>query len=334
MDLKFSWTQEYRRSWEESYSKIKKFVPIQGKEFNPNRKSIIRHLLLCIDTSASIEKQDYVPAVRNVVSNKLPDFVRRFSEENPLSIISFLTCRNTFDKYSRVFEPDTVLNTVGSGHFSFLNCLKSAVEFLAPSSYNREILLITASIGTKDTGSYEEILASIKKYNIKVSIISICGEVSLFKKIATISNGLFCVPHDHNHFEILLNKFTEPLESLEPTSCLVKLGFPRLTSEIALCNCHFKLEKDLYECPVCKAFVCSLPNQCPVCETQLVSPINISKSYYFMYPLKPFDKIEDGSCKKCDSKAEYMCTECKNPFCIDCARFLHEELGFCIYCKK
>lgn len=330
---KFTWTQEFRRSWEENTKTISKIIPTYSKPFSTNRKNIIRHLLVCIDTSSAIEKSDYVPTIRNTLSNCIPNFVLQFKNSNPLSIISFLTCKNTFDKFSREFDSGSLLNSVGNGDFSFLNCLKSAIELIKTSTYNKEVLIITSSIGTKDQGVYEQIFSDIKKLNIKINIISICGEVSIFKKVAELSNGLFLVPIDQFHFEILLSQFTEPMECLERTSCLVKLGFPKITNNSSLCICHLKFENNLYECPVCKAFICKLPFECPVCNTQLVSPLDISKSFYFMYPLKPFILNEDGNCKKCGKKAKSACSECNSHFCEECDRKLHEELGFCIFCN-
>lgn len=333
-DFKFSWTQEFRRSWEDNARLIRKPPPTHIKPFNTNKKNIIRHLLVGIDTSSSIEKSDYVPTIRNTLSNIIPGFASQFKISNPLSILSFLTCRDVFEKYSREFSTKTMLNTVGSGDFSFLNCLKSAIEMIKTSTYNKEVLIITSSIGTKDTGAYEQVFADIKKYNIKINVISICGEVTLFKRISELSNGVFKVPIDCFHFEILLNQFTEPLECLEATSCLVKLGFPQVTSNSGLCTCHLKFETDLYECPVCKTYVCSLPCQCPICDTQLVSPLNISKSYYFIYPLKPFISNEDGKCRKCGKGAKFLCEECQSHLCEECNRFMHEDLGFCIFCDE
>lgn len=332
MDSKFSWTQEYRRSWEETVGDVHKQIQTISKLYNPNRKSIIRHLLLCIDTSSSIEKQDYIPTIRNVLSDILDGFTESFKDANPLSLISFMTCRDIFDKYSHEFNPNYLLGVIGSEDFSFLNCLKSGVEILKNSSYNKEMLILTASIGTKDLESYDQVISDIRKYNIKVNIISICGEVTLFKRISDMSNGRFIVPIDKNHFQIDLMQFIEPLESLESTNYLVKLGFPKLTEHSGLCNCHIRFENSLYECPSCRAFVCILPCQCPVCELQLASPLNISKSQYFTYPLKPFEKAFGGNCIKCKKTAVSRCTGCKNVFCNDCDVFLHNELCFCVYC--
>lgn len=334
MDAKFSWTQEYKRSWEENKVQAKKDISVSFKQFKPNKKSIIRHLLVCVDTSASIENPDYLPTVRSALSTALPNFSKLFKNSNPLSFLSFLTCKDVFEKYSREFDSNTILNTIGAKYFSFLNCLKSATEYLKSSNYNKEILLITASIGTKDSGIYDQIINDLKKIGIKVSIVSVSGEVSLFRRITQITNGSFHVPIDFHHFEIILNSFAVPMESLESTSCLIKLGFPKFIQNPGLCTCHLKFEKNLYECPVCRTYICSLPCQCPICDTQLVSPINISKSYYFMYPLKPFDLNNTNSCRRCNRLSYSKCPDCSSFYCENCYKFISEELNFCIYCPQ
>lgn len=334
MENNFSWTQEFKRTWDGQGQETKKMSYQTAKEFNLNKKSIIRHLLVCIDTSSTIENFDYVPTIRNVVANLLPVFTSKFRMSNPLSIISFLTCNKAFDKYSSEFDSTKLLNTIGKDHFSLQNCLKSAIEYLKCSNYNREILILTASIGSKDQESYDTIFAELKKFGIRVSFLNISGEVTLFKKISSITNGKYLVPLDQHHFEILLNSFSEPIESQDSTSCLVKLGFPKYASESGICSCHLRYNKNPYECPVCKTFICSLPTQCPICETQLVSPINISKSLYFMYPLSPFNENCSGKCRFCMKNSVSECPDCKSLFCISCTEYLHSFLNFCIYCKK
>lgn len=329
--FQFSWTQEFKKSWEMASKVLPTHAPPHRSSSN-NKKNIIRHLLLCIDTSASIEKTDYIPTVRNTLSIALLPFITKFRSTNPLSIISFLTCRDVFEKYSAEFHPAALLNAIGRECFSLLNTLRSAVEILKTSTYNREILLLTASIGTRDSGEYEQILADIKKYNIKVNIISICGEVTLFKRITMLSNGIFAVPQDNFHLDIILDQFTEPLECLESTSSLVKFGFPPLVKKSAVCMCHLRLENSVYECPLCKAYVCTLPCGCPVCSMQLVSAVNISKSLYFMYPMKPFISVETGKCKKCYKEARMVCEDCKSHVCSECEKIMRDELGFCVFC--
>lgn len=332
MGDKFTWTQEYKKSWDEDQEEAKVASFSVSNRYNPNRKNIIRHFHLAIDTSVSIEKSDYLPTIRNQLTRLIPPFTTHFNDMNPLSILSFMTCSNTFQKYSKVFDISNMLNVIGANDFSFLNCLRAAVEILRDSNCTRECLLVTASIGTKDSTSLEEICREIKKNSVKINIISICGEVTIFKKICEISNGRFLVPLDINHFEIILNDFAFPLESTETTNTLIKFGFPNTVEKPSLCSCHLAFHTCLYECPVCKTFVCSLPVQCPICATRLISPLHISKSYHYMYPLKPFIECK-GVCRCCSKEGSSKCPDCSNVYCIRCSNFLHHDLNFCLYCS-
>lgn len=333
MNNRFSWTQEYRRSWEKTSDTAVNKFNIKLRDYNPNRKNLIRHCLIAIDTSKSIEKQDYVPTVRNIIANSLPNFVKSFNLSNPLSILSFITCKNTFEKHAREFDPSKLLNIVGDKEFSLLNCLKSGVEFLKDNSYSREMLIITASINSKDCGSYDKIISEIKKFNIKVNMISICGEVTLFKNICKISNGIFKVPLNALAFDTILSEFTVPLESQEATTSLVKLGFPLFKNTGGICTCHFQYHKTLYECPICKTLVCSLPSQCRICETQLVTPLSIAKSYYYLYQIKAFETYTEGKCKRCLNPSETRCSDCKSLYCSECSYVVQNDLNFCIFCR-
>lgn len=196
----------------------------------------------------------------------------------------------------------------------------------------RELLLITASINTKDFDRFDEVLQDIRKYNIKVNIISICGEVSLFKKVCAFSNGMFIVPLNGYDFECVLDKLTEPMESSDVTTSLVKLGFPGYFHGSGVCTCHLQFSQKLFQCPSCNTMICSLPTQCPICEIQLVTPVHISKSYYYQYPLPPLGNCQDGYCMKCQKTSFYQCQKCKSLYCNDCGNFVQNELNFCIYC--
>lgn len=332
MESKFSWTQAYRRSWEDESKNLKDLERKFHKSASHNRKSIIRHLLFAIDTSFSIEKNDYIPSVRSALAGFIQNFVEKFKKQNPLSIINFFTCKNKFEKFSKDFNQNHLLSTIGSENFSFLNCLKSGIELLKEISYVRELLIVTASINTRDSGVYDSVFHDIKKYNIKVNIISICGEVTIFKKVCAFSNGEFIVPLNYNDLECVLNKFTEPLECSDTTTSLVKLGFPSDPTNPGICTCHLKFSNKLYECPCCKTMICSLPTQCPICELQLVTSMHISKSYYYQYPLKPLNICTTGFCKKCNKKSKYQCQNCNNVYCEECGDFVQDELNFCIYC--
>lgn len=332
MENKFSWTQEFRRSWEDDLKEEKFSSTSLTKQTSRNRKNVIRHLHLVIDTSSAIEKPDYLPSIRSQLAKSIPSFVNSFTESNPLSVLTFMSCREVVEKYSKIFDLNVMLNTIGSGNFSFLNCLKGIIEVMKNTKHNRECLIIISSIGTRDNDTYEDVIAALKKFNIKISIISICGEVTLFKKIVSLTNGLFYVPQDFHHLNVILDYFCDPLDSNDLMNILIQYGFPARIEGLDLCSCHLKLSNNLYECPRCKTAICDIPSQCPICELQLVSPLNISKSYYHIYTLKQFLVSEGGVCKCCGKEGKKVCSDCKGIYCDECDRFVHEYLNFCILC--
>lgn len=333
MDDDFTWTQEYKRTWDEGAMQAAPTYPHTLYTYSPNRKNIIRHLLLAIDTSASAEKLDFFPTIRGQITQLIPAFVARFASLNPLSNISFITCNNILRRYSKQLDIPGLLNTFGTEDFSFLNCLRAAVEILKNSNYARECLVITASIGTKDSSSFEDVIRNLKKFNIRVSVISICGEVTIFRRMTEVTNGIFRVPVNASHLETIFNSFSGPLVSTDTTSSLARFGFPEFVDTPGLCSCHLQFQDNLYECPSCKTYVCSLPVLCPICSLHLASPLNIAKSYHYMNPLKPFEPAT-GICRVCSKEATSRCTDCGSVFCASCCSFLHEDLCFCIYCGQ
>lgn len=335
MENKFSWTQEYIKLWDnEGVEKKERILLPKITKYNPYKKSIVRHLHVAIDLSSSIEKSDYLPTIRNKINELMPNFVSNFFSLNPLGILSFSLHNEIFLKYSKTFDASNFLNVIGSKYFSLVNLLKTIVEILKRSNQSRECLIIISSIGTKDNTSLIKVLEDVKKANIKINIISICGEVTAFKKVCESTNGLFYVPLDSNHFEMILNSFSEPQESTETTTNLIKMGFPDLVDKMGLCCCHMTFHEELYECPSCMAFVCSIPAECPICMLQLVSSLSITRSYWSMNPLEPFIYLtHTNPCRVCGQIGNNMCNLCKNIFCTKCSEFLHKDLGFCIYCK-
>lgn len=332
MEGKFTWTQEYRRTWDEDHVEATKEISVGRHSYEAGKKNLIRHVLVAIDTSASIEKPEFVPTVRHHITQNLPKFVDKFRNLNPLSTMTFISCRDTFMQYSKGFDVGALLCNVGCGSFSLLNCLLSAISILKKSRFARECLIITASIGTKDCDSYESALVLLKKYNIRVNILSICGEVTVFGKIVALTGGKLIVPLNLGHFEAVLEEFTMPLPALEAASVLVRLGFPKKYNSPGLCMCHLTLQNELYECPNCRAFSCSLPSQCYICELQLVSAMDIVKTSHFLYPLFQL-ALGEGICVVCSSSATKKCQSCVSVYCVECAEMISNDLLFCPFCE-
>lgn len=68
MQSKFTWTKEFKKTWDVEEEKNVKNVTKISKETNLYRKNIVREVLIIVDVSESIENTDYYPTIRtNIV---------------------------------------------------------------------------------------------------------------------------------------------------------------------------------------------------------------------------------------------------------------------------
>lgn len=335
MAKKFSWEQEYKRTWEDMpHRKINEFIRETETQHSNNRKGIVRHFHVLVDVSEAIDKADFLPTFRTNITKILEEFIPSFYNENPLSILSFLSVRDVCVKYCSDLDMDirSFLSQTGKKWFSLLNGLEGSIEIIKDSTRVKEILVITASTSTKDPCGYTELLNRLKMYNIKVHFISLCGEVTLYKSIARATEGRFHVPVDLDHLSGIMGELCYPSDFNGSRLGLVKIGLPLSITERGVCACHLEVREHGYECPVCSTMVCTLPINCPICDTQLVSSLNLSKSLCFLYPLKPFG-LKQGECRICQESGTHQCEACKSIFCDCCNSFIHNSLGFCVYCE-
>lgn len=161
MAKQFSWEQEYRRTWEDMpRRKINEFIRETEVQHSSNRKGIIRHLHVLMDVSETIDKPDFLPTFRTNITKILEEFIPSFYNENPLSILSFLSVRDICVRYSSDLNMDihSFLNQTGAKWLSLLNGLEGSVEIIKYSTRVKEILVITASTSTRDPHGYTEVL--------------------------------------------------------------------------------------------------------------------------------------------------------------------------------
>ncbi|EOB11954.1 TFIIH basal transcription factor complex p47 subunit [Nosema bombycis CQ1] len=335
MSNSFAWEKEYKRTWENSTSINKKEKLLYQKhEFNDKKKGVIRHVHIIIDCSYSIDKTDYLPSFRTNYSKSLEKFIPKFYEENPISALSFSLVNEVVLKYTTEpnFSIKDFLSTKGEGNFSLLNALNSSFEILKNKDFCKEIIVITSSLMIRDPDSYSEIIDLIKKIGVKIFIISMCGELMIYKEITKLSGGRLYVPLDLDHFDYILDCLTLPNENNFSTTNMIQLGFPSVIEEVRVCSCHNEMNQEGYECPVCKTYICNLPVGCPICETQLVSAINISKSFHHLFPLSEFILDSNGKCFTCGNRSYSKCPKCDLFYCEECDNFVHENLQFCYGC--
>ncbi|EEQ83145.1 hypothetical protein NCER_100001 [Vairimorpha ceranae BRL01] len=331
----FAWEKEYKRTWldDERSDTIKEFK-LNKFVYNDRKKGVLRHLHILIDISSSIDKNDYLPSIRKNVIRSLEKFIPTFFLENPISGLSFSTVNEKTVKSTNSVEIADLLNQKGEGNFSLLNGLYDAIDQIKSYTFCREILVIVSSLVLKDPDSYTDVIDLLRKHNIKVNIISLCGELMIYKNIVESTGGKFFVPLNIDHFNYILRCMTVPGELNSSTINLIKLGFPKVIYEEGVCACHLQLQSVGYECPLCKTFICSLPMGCPICELQLVSSLNIAKAFQHMYPLAPFTKCCNGVCFVCNSPGNFSCEKCNSVYCDSCDLFVHNNLNFCLGCKN
>lgn len=335
MVKQFSWEQEYRRTWEDMpHRKINEFIRETETQHSNNRKGVIRHLHVVVDVSEAIDKSDFLPTFRTNITKILEGFIPSFYNENPLSVLSFLSVRDVCARYCSDLSVDirAFLGQTGSKWFSLLNGLEGSVEIIKNVACIREILVITASTSTRDPHGYAEVLGKLRAHSIKVHFISLCGEVTLYKSIARATEGRFCVPMDLDHFSAIMGEMCYPSDFNGTKLSLARIGFPSPLMEPGVCACHLEMRDYGYECPVCNTLVCSLPINCPICDTQLVSTLHLSKSQCFLYPLKPFAECSGGTCRICGDPGTHQCEDCRSILCGHCNNFIRSSLNFCIYC--
>lgn len=250
-----------------------------------------------------------------------------------MASLSYLAVNNKIQQFTKTFTRKT-LNFFGSGYFDILKCLKTAVAKLNKDMIAKEFILITGSTNTHSDGeSTDEVLDLLQSIKVKVNILSLCGEVTFFKKISNLTQGTFIVPFDKNELSNLIYSFIQPSETFNYKTTLIKVGFPAYAYNPGVCACHLTFQQDLLQCPQCNANVCVLPTICPLCSLNLISPIDLGVSMSYNFPLNSIKKSETGkSCKICKIASHYECDKCKNCFCEECNVKIQNVIKFCPFC--
>lgn len=340
MSTPFAWEEAYKRTWEETKTTSKTIEHKDtrtSRDYKPFRRGLIRHFHVVVDQSEKIDGDGYIPSFRYNIIQALDAFIPRFYQENPVSVLSILSARDSGAREYAVvdggFSIKGFLGKLGSGYFSLQRALEASIVHLGKSSYLREILVITPSITIRDSSNLQDVFEQLKALNIKTHCINLCGEMHILRSMTVVTNGIHYVPTSCDHFKHILSELCIPkrTSSIQRVS-LLKLGFPPVVSEWTLCACHLGITESGYICVKCSTKVCKLPTRCPICDTLLVSLVNLYKSMYHQYPLGEFARNDTLKCRVCARKSFSMCNKCKVAFCFECDAFLHEIVGLCPFC--
>jgi transcription initiation factor TFIIH subunit 2 len=134
---------------------------------------------------------------------------------------------------------------------------------------------------------------------------------------------------NEQHYKELINENIPPPVVQESSSELVKMGFPKSSSDYGVCLCHGKSCSG-YECPSCMAKICEIPCECPVCGIVLLSSAHLARSYHHLFPVKEF--VDGSGMCFCGSQGERKCPDCGIVACVDCDVYIHDVLHNCPGC--
>uniref|UniRef100_A0A1I8E8U8 VWFA domain-containing protein n=1 Tax=Wuchereria bancrofti TaxID=6293 RepID=A0A1I8E8U8_WUCBA len=304
------------------------------------RLGIMRYVYLVIDCSFSMADKSMQPSRLAVTIKALNQFLDKFSEQNPISQVGVVVCK---DKRAERLIPltgnvrlvkeslSTITELLCHGEFSLHNSLMATIRSLHsyPGHASREVILIVASLSTCDPssifGTFEvpSILFLLKRYHIRCSVISLSAEIFVFKKLCSITSGRHDVVLDSTHFEVILSEHAiPPVCSRNAESSVVRMGFPAHESIDCPSFCFHQSEVRPpggrgFFCPQCGARYCSLPVECRICKLTLISAPQLARSLHNLLPLPAFEEIDtaEGTCFACirqlDEKS-FVCKSCKS----------------------
>ncbi|GFH55293.1 transcription initiation factor TFIIH subunit 2 [Chaetoceros tenuissimus] len=231
-------------------------------------RDMIRYLYVVVDLSEAMYEKDaglgYGPNQTrlNVLLNLLDKFAQEYYDQNPLSHLGLVVCKNgeaevlsllTGSKRSTLTAIGALKEGVSSGlisknfgkdagEFSLQNGIEVAGRSLGhmPKHGSREILVMVGSLSTCDPGDVlVDSLPRLINARIRVSCVAMCAEMHICRKISEASGGVMGVALDGRHLQDLLMNFVAPPPALKKdnedddhlTCDFVAMGFPKRTTE-------------------------------------------------------------------------------------------------------
>lgn len=165
------------------------------------------------------------------------------------------------------------------------------------------MLLIHGSHSTADAGPISSTIASLQRARVRVSAVSLPGEVYVVSRTARETGGSCVVPESVEHLRAAVlahckpppRRADEAAADAEGRTRMIAMGFPRLVhGEEGLCACHGELRPRGFICPRCGARMCELPSTCGLCRLQLVSAPALARSYHHLFPVAAFVEVPDA----------------------------------------
>ncbi|KAF8633283.1 hypothetical protein AX17_004458 [Amanita inopinata Kibby_2008] len=345
----YTWEASYARSWETvqedeagSLQTSVEELMARGRRrrlLAPSsavRRTIIRHLILLLDLSASMMDRDMRPTRFDLMLQYAREFIVEWFDQNPLGQIGIVGMRAGLgEKIGDMSgNPQDVLKAISERHKlepagepSLQNSIEMARSIMShlPTHSSREILIIFGSLTTCDPGNIHDTLNACVKNKIRVSVVALAAEMKICRDFCDKTGGQFAVAINEGHFKDLLFELVPPpaqralsrasgAGATNPAADLMMMGFPtRLpdASPPSLCVCHSEMKSEGFLCPRCQAKICDIPTDCDICGLMIVSSPHLARSYHHLFPVKPYEAVATLE----DSASQPLgCHACSRPF--------------------
>jgi transcription initiation factor TFIIH subunit 2 len=275
------------------------------------QRGMLRNVFLVLDLSAAMSVTDLKPNRAVAVAKAVADFIPEYFDQNPISQLGLIVTRNAVAEkltdlsgnprrhLTAATDALKAANAI-DGDMSLQNALDIALRTLSlqPAFGTREVVLVHGAHASRDPGAISDTIALLKKERVRVSVISLPGEVYLPGRIARETGGAYSVPETFDALRAQLLAHCQPPPRRKEDAAaeagvkMVRVGFPELVQEKeGLCTCHRALQPRAYVCPQCSARACEIPTECAVCRLQLVSAPGLARSYHHLFPVPLFVEV-------------------------------------------
>jgi len=330
------------------------------------QRGLLRNVLLVVDASEAASRRDF-PAptgARGAALLRAADaFAAAFLDANPISALGLLVARGGLVAKACELTGSAprvraaLAAALGpaapppAGAFSFEHAVRGATRLLAlhPPVAAREVVVLHASLASVDPGDVFAALRDAAAARVRVSVVSLAGEVYLAARAAAETGGAYAVPLGPGALlgALLAHCAPPPLRAADAAAARaagpLAVGFPAALPEAeALCACHNALRSATFECPRCGARNCEVPAECAVCALRLLSAPALARTYHHIFPVPPFARgaAAPPAGAPCAGCAEPLaraapplaCGACGLLFCDDCDATIHETLHTCPGC--
>ncbi|KAK4938388.1 hypothetical protein LTR10_021187 [Elasticomyces elasticus] len=241
------------------------------KDTTPLQRGIIRHLILILDMSLSMNEKDLRPTRYLLTLLYTEAFIREFFEQNPISQLGIVGMRDGIamrisdmsgNPNAHLAAIQKIRKEEPKGSPSLENALEMsrAALFHAPSHGTREVVLIFGALHTSDPGDIHRTIDSLVADKIRATVIGLAAQVAICAELVSKTNNgsvsnYGVVLHEQHFRELIMAVTTPPVTSQATKSAnsLLMMGFPSRTVEDhpSLCACHTRPSRDGYLCSRC-----------------------------------------------------------------------------------